>query len=101
VTAQTALPARLVAIADDFADTYRLDRFQRDKLRELLQSMPALLRAAAEPEAKAETWGYGSPHDGDRIERTPEGKINNCAVANGYPASECHMCGGTCPDGAP
>jgi hypothetical protein len=45
----------LTALADDFADTYRLDKFQRNKLRELLCSLPAMsvMRAAAEPEAKA------------------------------------------------
>ena len=36
-------PGQLRDMADDFADSYGLDKSQRDKLRELLQSMPALL----------------------------------------------------------
>ena len=31
-------------------------------------------------------------------ERTPDGTINNCALANGEPEAECQMCGGACPD---
>lgn len=31
-------------------------------------------------------------------ERTPEGDINNCALANGAPESECQMCQKECPD---
>jgi hypothetical protein len=32
------------------------------------------------------------------LERTPNGHINNCAIANGSPQSECQMCAGDCPD---
>lgn len=32
------------------------------------------------------------------LERTPEGRINNCALANGDEAKNCQMCGGDCPD---
>ena len=32
------------------------------------------------------------------LPRTPDGTINNCAVANGEPSSECQMCEGACPD---
>lgn len=33
-----------------------------------------------------------------RFERTPEGHINNCALANGAPENECQICCGKCPD---
>lgn len=32
------------------------------------------------------------------LQRTPEGHINNCAVANGAVESSCQVCGGRCPD---
>ena len=32
------------------------------------------------------------------LERTPSGKINNCALANGDEAKNCAMCQGSCPD---
>lgn len=35
------------------------------------------------------------------IERTTDGKINNCAIENGAPESECQICGGTCLDKVP
>lgn len=34
-------------------------------------------------------------------ERTPDGHINNCALANGEAEDDCQICGGSCPDGAP
>lgn len=33
-----------------------------------------------------------------RFPRTPDGHINNCALACGYPQKECQMCKGECPD---
>lgn len=33
-----------------------------------------------------------------RFERTPEGHINNCALANDEPESTCQVCCGRCPD---
>jgi hypothetical protein len=30
--------------------------------------------------------------------RTPDGQINNCAMAHGLPESDCQVCDGTCPD---
>lgn len=30
--------------------------------------------------------------------RTPDGAINNCAIAAGYDERECQVCGGACPD---
>lgn len=30
--------------------------------------------------------------------RTPEGHINNCALANGANEADCQICGGDCPD---
>lgn len=35
---------RLRALAVDFANTYRLDKFQRDKLVEMMESIPSLSR---------------------------------------------------------
>jgi len=35
---------------------------------------------------------------GELLPRSAQGTINNCAVANGHPASECQVCNGTCPD---
>ena len=32
--------------------------------------------------------------------RGPDGKPDNCAIANGAPESECQMCAGSCPDRA-
>ncbi len=32
------------------------------------------------------------------LERTPDGDINNCALANFCEESECQVCHGTCPD---
>ena len=32
--------------------------------------------------------------------RKPGGAINNCALANGFDASDCQVCGGACPDKA-
>lgn len=34
----------------------------------------------------------------NNLERTPDGYVNNCAIANGHEAEECQVCGGTCPD---
>jgi len=37
----------------------------------------------------------------NNLERTPEGSVNNCAVANGYEQAECQVCHGRatgCPD---
>lgn len=36
----------------------------------------------------------------DGYERTPDGHINNCALASGYPQAECQMCKNACPDAA-
>lgn len=33
--------------------------------------------------------------------RTPDGHINNCAVANGHPEGSCQICEGNCPDLSP
>jgi hypothetical protein len=38
------------------------------------------------------------PEEPEELERTPEGDINNCALANFVEESECQMCLGTCPD---
>ena len=38
-----------------------------------------------------------SKHD-TRFERTPDGTINNCALANGDEESNCQMCRNACPD---
>jgi hypothetical protein len=35
---------------------------------------------------------------GGGFERTPDGHINNCALANGELESACQICKGTCPD---
>lgn len=35
---------------------------------------------------------------GHRFERTPEGHINNCSLANGEPEKDCQICNGHCPD---
>lgn len=43
--------------------------------------------------------GRGNWAELDR-ERTPDGHINNCSLANGEPSDECQMCGGECPDAA-
>jgi len=32
------------------------------------------------------------------VQRAPDGAINNCAIANGEPESDCQMCPGKCPD---
>lgn len=32
--------------------------------------------------------------------RKPGGAINNCALANGFDADDCQVCGGACPDRA-
>lgn len=32
------------------------------------------------------------------LERSPDGDINNCALANGLAAKDCQMCEGDCPD---
>lgn len=34
------------------------------------------------------------------IERMTDGKINNCAIANGAAESSCQVCAGACPDQA-
>lgn len=35
---------------------------------------------------------------GHRFERTPDGDINNCALAAGYTEDTCQICKGHCPD---
>jgi hypothetical protein len=32
------------------------------------------------------------------VERTPDGHINNCALANGDEEKNCQICSGRCPD---
>lgn len=32
------------------------------------------------------------------LERTPDGHINNCSIANGEPETGCQICRGNCPD---
>lgn len=49
-----------------------------------------LREAAGKPKRVLRRFGY---------ERTPEGKVNNCARENGHPAEECQVCKGDCPDG--
>jgi|GEM_PF-3497951 len=33
-----------------------------------------------------------------KIARNPDGRINNCALANRDEEKNCQMCGGACPD---
>lgn len=36
----------------------------------------------------------------EKFERTPDGHVNNCALANGDSMSNCQVCAGRCPDQA-
>lgn len=100
MTVRRKIPAgRMVAIADDFADTYRLDKFQREKLRELMGSMPALLRAAAEPEAKQAIID-AVDRETARVLKAANMTHTSCPACGGsgstatFPIQGCPSCGG-------
>jgi hypothetical protein len=56
-------------------------------------------RAAGEPPRRG---GAGDPVASptllDRFERTPDGHVNNCSLANGEAERDCQICEGACPD---
>jgi hypothetical protein len=68
------------------------------RLNGLRDEVLALLREGDRLKRRAE----GPPSSSKRRvlehERTPEGHINNCAVANGCPEAECQVCSGKCPN---
>jgi hypothetical protein len=49
-------------------------------------------------ESKTLRKGERKPTFRERFERTPDGHINNCALANGEEEKDCQICEGACPD---